>query len=354
MVVATLTILEGAFMLDNAILAEFLNNSQQPDKSLTEPDVALADVSAKDKSWDKNRAQAQAVEEIYRKYEHYRYAERMHDCALVLWFARLTLPLDGSSRLQLREAHFCKVRLCPLCQVRRQLMHQSRFFKALPRLQADFPKARWIFLSLTLRNCPVSSLRETLQAMNKAWNRLRLRPEFKPIIGWVKLVELTYSSSPTGDTHPHFHALLMVPPSMFAKNYVSQARWSELWKSTLRIDYTPIVDVRTVRPQPGHEESALASAVKETFKYSVKSSDMTAHPEWFIELTNQIQHLRFISAGGILKKLMKPDKKETDKDLVLAETKPDEPDDGNRFAFDWRRVEKKYRRQPKHDYTCDP
>ena len=41
------------------------------------------------------------------------------------------------------------------------------------------------------------------------------------------------------------HVVLVVKPSYFtSRYYLSQARWTELWKRATGIDYTPIVDVR--------------------------------------------------------------------------------------------------------------
>ena len=42
-------------------------------------------------------------------------------------------------------------------------MWLARFYAALPEVQAQHPKARWLFLTLTVRNCPISDLRETLR-----------------------------------------------------------------------------------------------------------------------------------------------------------------------------------------------
>ncbi|EBG4887886.1 hypothetical protein FI012_24600, partial [Salmonella enterica subsp. enterica serovar Kentucky] len=206
----------------------------------------LADYSSRDKPWDVHRAQAEDVQAIYATVEDFeRYAQRIDQCSGVLRFGWHPDPDTGEVLLRLREAHFCRVRHCPVCQWRRSLMWQARFYQSLPAIQQAHPKARWLFLTLTVRNCPVGQLGETLTAMNAAWNRLRGRKEFRPVLGWVRTTEVTRGRD--GSAHPHFHALLMVPPSMFAKNYVKQARWVELWQEAMRLDYAPVVDVRTVK-----------------------------------------------------------------------------------------------------------
>ncbi|MER1979376.1 protein rep, partial [Pseudocitrobacter faecalis] len=42
-----------------------------------------------------------------------------------------------------------------------------------PRIVADYPDARWMFLTLTVRNCAIGELGETLNRMNMAFQRLK-------------------------------------------------------------------------------------------------------------------------------------------------------------------------------------
>lgn len=235
-------------------------------------------------------------------------------------------------------------------------MWLARFYQSLPAIQQAHPKARWLFLTLTVRNCPISDLRETLRGMNAAWQRLIQRKEFKPVLGWVRTTEVTRGKD--GSAHPHFHALLMVPPSMVAgKLYVKQSRWVELWQEAMRLDYTPVVDIRTVKDKVPKGEDAdplagLRKAAAETLKYATKPSDLTADPGWTLELTRQAHKLRFIATGGVLKDVLKVDE-ETDADLALADGPADGEDNGARLAFSWRPTERRYRRFPKADKPAD-
>jgi len=232
-------------------------------------------------------------------------------------------------------------------------MWQARFYDALPALVEEHPKARWLFLTLTVRNCEITELGETLTAMNAAWQRLIKRREFRPVLGWIRTTEVTRGQD--GSAHPHFHALLMVPPSWFKGSaYVKQARWVELWQACARLNYAPNVDVRTVKPRARSGEAcadvavALQGAVKETLKYSTKPGDMTADSEWFLELTRQTHRRRFIATGGALKNVLKVDD-ETDDDLALVDGPAAGEDDGSRLAFSWRRADRRYRREPRAD-----
>lgn len=316
----------------------------------------LADYSSRDKPWDVHRAQAGDVQAIYATVEEFeRYAARIDQCSGILRYGWQPDPDTGEVSLRLREAHFCRVRHCPVCQWRRSLMWQARFYQALPAIQEAHPAARWLFLTLTVRNCPVSELAGTLTAMNAGWQRLKDRKEFRLVTGWVRTTEVTRGRD--GSAHPHFHALLMVPPSMLSGvNYVKQSRWVELWQESMRLDYAPVVDVRAVKDKAPKGEGALFAglrgAVAETLKYSVKPSDMTDDPAWFLEMTKQVHKRRFVATGGALKDVLRVDE-ETQEELALGDQPGDGTDDGSRLAFNWQSGERRYRRFPQADKPAD-
>ena len=333
------------------------SNPTQPNPlvtaALTGAFEGLSDYSPSDAPWDIHRGQSDDVSGIYATSPEFeRYAERMGSCANRLRFGWDTCKETGGTSMRLREAHFCRVRHCPVCQWRRSLMWQARFYQALPAIVEAHPKARWLFLTLTARNCDITDLGDTLSRMNQAWQRLKDRKEFKPVQGWIRTTEVTKGKD--GSAHPHFHALLMVPPSWFKGSvYVKQARWVELWGECLRVHYKPNVDIRTVKPKvppgdlsaaPQTTVEALKGAVAETLKYSTKPSDMTDEEGadgWFLELTRQTHRRRFIATGGALKDVLRLDD-ETDDDLALADGEG--TDEGARLAFDWKGGKRRYMR----------
>lgn len=312
----------------------------------------LTDYNQKDAPWDTHRAQADEVGGIYAGViEFEKYAQRIAECSGVLRFGWQTQLDTGESRLRLREAHFCRVRHCPVCQWRRTLMWQARFYQAMPKLAEEYPKARWLFLTLTVRNCDIKDLRETLKHMNASWQRLIKRKEFKPVTGWVRSTEVTRGKD--GSAHPHFHTLMMVPPSMLSgKNYVKQSKWVELWGDCLRADYAPNVDVRVVKAKKGQDEAeALRAAAAETLKYSTKPTDMIGDDKWFLELTRQTYKMRFLASGGSLKNVLRIDE-ESNQDMIIADDgTPSAIDEPHLLGFNWRENEKRYKRAPNADRT---
>lgn len=329
-------------------------------------ELALSAISDKDSVWDKQRHRTELVGDIYSyNAEFERYAERMTDCSTFLAYG---FSDDG---LKLKHANFCRVRHCPVCQWRRSMLWKSNMYVAYEEIKEQYPKGRWLFLTLTVRNCEITDLRETLKHMNKSWDRLVKRKAFYSVVdGWIRTTEVTRpkkkktkKSDPDvicpvfGNTHahPHFHVMLFVKPSYFSTGYMSQQKWSELWGDVLRVDYQPMVDIRKVKPNKKKgqtEEDAIKSAVMETLKYSVKPDDMVGDGskkanDWFYELTRQTFKLRFVASGGVLKNALKRDDDITNDDLI--NTNQDEEDtntDDRRLMFTYKKVVHKYLYSP--------
>ena len=304
------------------------------DTSVPETSPELGDLSPRDKPWDKHKANADRVQGFYASSAQYqKYAERVNQCAQLLEFKLTPDAGLGEFRLKLASARFCRVRHCPVCQWRRSLMWKAKAYKVLPKIVEAYPSHRWLFVTLTVKNCSITELRTTLQWMNKSFQRLSQRKIF-PAVGWLRSTEVTKSKD--GLAHPHFHCLLMVPASYFGRHYIKQAQWVDLWKSCLRIDYNPILDVQAVK-----QGSAPMELVPELLKYCTKESDLVADREWFLELTNQMHKMKCVTTGGVLKDYLKELEEEPD-DLIGQGDDPDQVDEGSLY-FGWRRTQKKYR-----------
>ncbi len=322
-----------------------------PSQSVQQSPDDLAAWSPKDAPWDTHRAQADAVQGIYaRAVEFEALASRMAICAGRLRFA-WQADDDGVIGLKLRQAQFCRVRHCPVCQWRRSLMWLARFYSALPEIQQQYPKSRWVMLNLSVRNCQITELRSTIAEMNRGWQALIKRKEFRVVQGWIRTTEVTRNNKPGrwyGTAHPHFHCLLLVPSRYFSgREYLSFTRWQELWRSVLNLDYLPDIEVHAVTERRG----GVSGAAPEVLKYTTKPADLIADDEWLLEYTRQVHKLRFIATGGVLKDALR-EHEESNDDLIHAdETAAEKPaDDGAALlAFDWQRKDKRYRRNPKAD-----
>lgn len=213
-------------------------------------------------------------------------------------------------------------------------MWKAKAYKVLPKIVEDYPTHRWLFLTLTQKNVPITELKVTLQHMNRSFQRLTQRKAW-PAIGWLRSTEVTRGRD--GNAHPHFHCLLMVKPGYFGKNYMKQAEWVDLWRDCMRLDYNPVLDVQAVKK--GEQPMQL---IPELLKYCTKESDLVADREWFLELTRQLHKMKSTVTGGILKQYLQELEHEPE-DLIGKDDEVQLTDDEMSLFFGWRRTEKKYR-----------
>lgn len=243
--------------------------------------------------------------------------DRVRHCGTMLMFSRYKLP-DGSTYDKLDGANFCRVMLCPLCQWRRarklygemlqvwrMTYEQYRLIEFDGSRNRVRPRLRAVLLTLTVPNVPGDMLRETVQRMSAAWNRLNQSKGYKEwqvVKGYYRCLEVTYNS--VADTyHPHYHVLLLVDEDYFRADYVSQQRWLEIWRQCYRDNTIVAVDVRALR---GNTPQQLLKSLNECCKYTVKPSDflrgsMVQRMRVVETLDKALDGVRRASYGGWLK-----------------------------------------------------
>ena len=163
-----------------------------------------------------------------------------------------------------------------------------------------------IFLTLTVKSAPAEGLKETIDLMYAAWDRLFSRKTFKrAYLGWFRALEITYNGK-SGEYHPHFHAILLVEPDYFTgKDYRRTDQWVQEWRKAARLDYDPICDIRAVKDKGGSRKAYV-----EVAKYTAKDSDYLKTDERATDrivkaLLTTLRGRRLYAYGGILKPLAK-------------------------------------------------
>lgn len=307
-----------------------------PSKKSNPKSPSLTDLSPHDKPWDVHRAESDQISLNYAGSEFDKYSERINDCAQFLGFGLAPDGQKGVYRLKLRTARFCHVRTCMVCAWRRSLMYKARAYRVLPQVVADYPTARYLFVTLTLKNCPVTELKESILHLNKSFGRLARLKDF-PAIGYIKTVEVTRGRR--GDAHPHLHILMMVKASYFSTGYIKKKEWCAWWKRAAKVDYTPILDVQAVKPS-----DSPVGLLAEVIKYQTKPNDLIfSDREWFLEYTRQIKGTKAFALGGVFKEYFRElDKEETTDEMIGNTESQDDVDEGELY-FKWKYNEKKYR-----------
>lgn len=298
--------------------------------------TTLADLSQRDKLWGKHRANADIVSNYFAgKFQNY--SDRVYYCSEFLDFV-FARPLAGDRseflNLKLSSARFCRVRSCPVCQWRRSLMWKAKAHQILPKIVESYPTHRWLFLTLTVRNCSITELRSTLTLMHNSFKRMTKLKVF-PAVGWIKSTEVTRGDD--NSAHPHFHCLLLVSSGYFGgRTYLKQEDWVQLWRRSLRIDYNPIVDVRAIK-----KGKSPITVIPELLKYCTKESDLVADREWFLEFTRQMHNARTIATGGILKNYLR--ELEQDPEDLIGKSEDFEQANEFHLCFEWERKNKNYK-----------
>lgn len=234
--------------------------------------VILKDINkkGKDNNWKERKKDNLYLADSYKRLGDKKYY-RVLDCSTFLEFG-----VTKTSSLKLLQANFCKVRLCPMCAWRRSLKIFGQVSKVMDHVEENY-NYRYIFLTLTVKNCYGEDLKDTLDLMTSSFNKMNQRKAFKKAIkGYFRSLEITYNKE--DDTyHPHFHLILAVNKNYFTddKTYLSQAKWTTLWKESLKVDYTPVVDVRRVKSK----DKNFSKVIAETAKYTVKSEDFLIKKE---------------------------------------------------------------------------
>jgi plasmid rolling circle replication initiator protein Rep len=302
----------------------------------------LSELSPKDSIWDKRRSLTQDFETLYDQAGYKKESLRLHKCAHALEYAREVLE-DGTSKMTLHTARFCRVRGCPTCQWRRSLGWMARIIKSYPRIQAEYPTARWIEVTLTCSNCPVFELRSTIDHLNKSFRKLTLRKDF-PGIGWVKAIEVTNNDPRPGYAHPHIHALLLVPAGYFSGlSYLNSQQWRDIWQECLKQLIPPSIKVKAVKHK---DPDALFKALVHTIKYVTDFDDdeesvnnILDDVDWFREYVKQMHNVRNVSIGGVLRGKIS-NEEITDQEMIGENSEPlNSPE---QWKFYWKSELRKY------------
>ena len=271
---------------------------------------------------------------------------RVKHCADKLIFKK-----TSNGRLKLHQAWFCKSRLCALCNWRRAMKHSNQVAKMLDTALETKPKARFLFITFTMKNVSAEELGKAILKLSQAFTKLmKCAKVARNLLGYMRVIEVTVNNE-NGTYHPHIHALVMVKASYFnsSANYIEQTEWLLFWQQAMKLDYMPVVDVRTIKPK-GSASDTLASA-KEVAKYPVKDTDYMSYDHRenmnrVIALENGLSGKRLVSYGLLFKEIrrkLKLEDVEADSDLIKTLDDDEEGETrGGEIVAIWNNVRKNY------------
>lgn len=257
------------------------------------------------KNFNKHKQLSNDINLSHRYKDKPKKAKRCADCGSVLSFDIWRNKETGETTQTLESANFCDVRWCPMCAWRKTKKLAAETKSILEQLEAQ-RQVRYLFLTLTIKNPPLNELRNAIAEMSKAFKRLTSQKAFKKnILGYIRAIEYLGDHTKSGEAHPHYHIILAVDAKAYfgGKNYISQAKWTEMWQQALRVDYTPIVDIRSIKAKSEKWKDS-DSAVYETLKYCVAPLELKKLSQAnFKELDKQTKGTRQHNKGGLLKEI---------------------------------------------------
>lgn len=266
-----------------------------------------------------------------------KFVERIGTCGNYLNFIKQD---DGS--LKLYQAYFCKNKLCALCNWRRAMKYSWQTARIVDEAIKEEPKGRFLFLTLTVKNVPGKELNQTISELTKSFDRLFKRVKVqKNLIGYLRSVEVTHNEK-ENTYHPHIHVLLMVRSSYFkGGSYITQSEWGEMWAKSLKVDYTPRVDIRAVKEQG----KGLRGAILETAKYPTKPIELDlSNAQVVDDLYNGLYRKRQLGYGGLFKEIKKRLALDDVENGNLVQTSDEKSDlsDGVKIVAYWNATKQNY------------
>lgn len=293
-----------------------------------------------DRKFTPKKIQSEKLVDSLVRLEMFKKASRVADCASVVEYHQY----DGVEKPVLSNVWFCKNRLCPLCSWRRSMKLYGQLSKIMDNLSGNF---RFIFVTLTIKNCKAEDLASTVKLLNQSFNRLKTYKYMQFVKGFFKALEITHDNyeyiskkmwygdkkkhikargryysrlglkigdrNPNFDMyHPHLHIIFAVDEEYFSSPYLTQDRLCQLWQKALKVDYKPVCDIRTVKPQKDKAGDGIGykAAVCEVGKYSVKDTDYLTGSYKQIDKTvstllDALHHVRLCSFGGVFEDVRK-------------------------------------------------
>lgn len=231
-----------------------------------------------------------------------RRSEHIQVCGSMLQFLKERNLVSEEIRRRLVKGNFCKYRFCPMCQWRMARKVCREVLGRLRTIDEQHNGVALLFLTLTIKNEPLTELNSTVKLLSKAFYRMQQLKQYKDaVLGSIRAIEFLGDNTEQGECHPHFHCLLVVNKSYFtSRDYINFEEWTNLWQRSLRVNYRPVINVQRVKPKG--KMSAIVAAALEVVKYSVTSSDLEKlSKEDFQELDRQTRNIRQYNYSGELK-----------------------------------------------------
>lgn len=255
--------------------------------------------------WQSKKIQSLRVAEKLNAIGEYRRSERMKQCGDILDYTYC----PDCGQYHIKKANLCRDRFCPVCSWRLSLQRYGQMKNLMYNIMTAYPEITdWSLVTLTVKNCYLDDLHDTMQKMSRAWNLAITQRKVRPnLFGWARSVEITFNED-TRQFHPHYHIIIGWWSEMSQKlinKWLSACNKYGLIVSIKAQNAEQITSItqhngQTIENTEINED--FTKAVLETFKYSVKGSDIDKlNVAEFRTVLKQYGNKRLIAYGGKIK-----------------------------------------------------
>lgn len=224
-------------------------------------------------------------------------ADNMANCASVLIYNYCR----ECGSMHIARSYLCRDRLCPVCSWRLSLQRAGEMWLSLQKIYESGSPVNAAMITLTAKSVTGENLEKSIDELLSAWARLRKRRAWSRwVAGYARSLEVTIGK---GGYHPHMHVLVL-----WADGYdrqITQRQICDMWGDALRVDYTPICDIRRAYNkapdgQTSEWERTMNAAI-ECCKYAVSGKITTsATPDQLGYIARALKGRRLIAYGGII------------------------------------------------------
>jgi plasmid rolling circle replication initiator protein Rep len=253
--------------------------------------------------WTDKKIKALEISEKMKAADMKGRAGRMADCGNEFEYQYC----NDCKKWQISRATLCRDRLCPICKWRLSVKRYCLMLPVMQELTETHGDKKYSFITLTVQNCKVGDIRETVKKMANMWHKIiRRRTIRREIAGFARSFEITYNHK-RKDFHPHFHIIAVWNGSPCHAEVIDA--WLDLARKEGLVADIKAQDGKEIMTAAVGTEAAeqdITKAVLETYKYETKDKDLEEmNIMQFKEFAVQMSGLRSAALGGIIKEIAK-------------------------------------------------
>lgn len=158
----------------------------------------------------------------------------LNECATFMTYENIA---DGS--IFLKRTNFCKSKFCPICNENRKIKHKTKILHISEYLNINDKDS--YHLIITLKNCNLSNIKNTIDLLKKSWIKIIRTVAFKgKLFSYIYYIHVKYEKNTINKYHVHMHAIIIYNTNNTDLDNEVE-KWRNTLKKTAKLSYDPLV-----------------------------------------------------------------------------------------------------------------